>query len=1377
MPALRRVYLLGLFALTLMGMQTTPAIAATVGIDPDSGHLEYLAAGDEQNDLTVTNPSAGVWDWVEAGSVSISPGTGCSLVDGDSHHARCESIATTVLIEANLGDLDDVAKFTGSIDADRTSGLFLSGDAGDDHLTGTPTADFLTGDGSFDRGDDHLDGVGGNDSLLGGLGADEQLGGAGTDRTVYYFDFARTGPVIVTLGDNLANDGNAADDASADPLITDLDLTDVEDVTGSKAGGDHLVGSDANNILRVDGISAVTGSTIEGGAGDDYVIGGENRDVLTGGAGADSLQGWGGDDTLHAVGDASFDQLYCGEGTDDGDANGDDMVDSSCENISVSGGGGPSDTTAPNLVVSAPADGSVFPATQGQVQISGTAGTASGDIPQVNVVVHEGSLTGPERADVVVTPAPNGSWTMNFTPPAAGSYVADVSQSDNSGNVARQTVAFSLQAGAKPPVTLTQPENNSWTNAGGPTSFSGTAGDGPVTVVLERQVGSGWQPVSVGTVTRSGDGWQAASSAALAEGSYRVQAFQDGASPSGIASFRVDRTSPRVGWTSPIDRGGTKDTTPLLSGTASDDAGDGSEIAIDLRMWDGKAWVDVPGWPSQLTAPRTAGTWSLQLTKPLPPGTFYARAYHGDAAGNHAAGGLGAPVIFRVDLSPPQVVVDRPAAGTRVRDLTPEISGRSSDNPGDAADVVVEYRRQISGSEYGTPRTFNVRRTKTTWSGVAPKLARGVYAIRALLSDDAGNTAKSLWNVVNVGELAAPVYSGKFKVVGTPKVHEILSVVGTGYWKPDEAIEITYRWQRCPDTTSKATECEYATAPRRDTTYELVRADAGEHMRVRVSARNPDNEQWTRVWSRFSERIRKPDVAPFLGSGGRPRIEVPRGDVSVGDKLTAYDGDWQAMPSPKVTRQWRSCSAITAWYACQDIKGATGSTYTLQPGDEWNKIELLTIAENPAGWNYAYSAKTDAVQGNREARQRALVTASYLWVIGREPDDREMQYWLGAGMSFDEMVAAHTHNVQTDRSLAEDIVRRAYQRVYGHAPYTYSDDDVANQTTQFNADVTALMSSGSTFDAVVERLATELALQAYDKIFFWAKTVSRRQLVEDHVRKRDVTEFVNKVRRDAYSNEPGMTRGAALWSDVALSNEPIHGAAQTSYPGTGAEGAADRELCYGGVGPSCKGVDGQSFTSVVDHFASKDGRKMAYVRLTTAIGSILHDADCRWHPNEWKPSSGAWCGNYPLPSPLPQLDLIAEIPYWKWRSPSVAEWNKATANTLQGRKWFERYGPYSVTEAKNSLIDKYADDWSDDLRPAPEQLRDASVTHGGVVFGIGDMEAPWVWPGVEMRGSQRLEAPAGTPLDDTDADFCKSHEFRPGIYIVPLGQRGYAECK
>lgn len=142
-----------------------------------------------------------------------------------------------------------------------------TGDADDNDLSGTESADTLDGLG----GNDTLTGLGGDDSLLGGAdndwitpgaGNDSVDGGAGSDM-VSFFDLGAG--VIVNLQDNSAQSG-------ADTNL----LTDIENVTGT-IYGDYIRGDDNDNRLR--GLGNY--DWIVGSEGADYIDGGTGRDMLS----------------------------------------------------------------------------------------------------------------------------------------------------------------------------------------------------------------------------------------------------------------------------------------------------------------------------------------------------------------------------------------------------------------------------------------------------------------------------------------------------------------------------------------------------------------------------------------------------------------------------------------------------------------------------------------------------------------------------------------------------------------------------------------------------------------------------------------------------------------------------------------------------------------------------------------------------------------------------------------------------------------------------------------------------------------------------------------------------------------------------------------
>ena len=75
------------------------------------------------------------------------------------------------------------------------------------------------------------------------------------------------------------------------------------------------------------------------------------------------------------------------------------------------------------------------------------------------------------------------------------------------------------------------------------------------------------------------------------------------------------------------------------------------------------------------------------------------------------------------------------------------------------------------------------------------------------------------------------------------------------------------------------------------------------------------------------------------------------------------------------------------------------------------------------------------------------------------------------------------------------------------------------------------------------------------------------------------------------------------------------------------------------------------------------------------------------------------------------------------------------------------------------------------------QYRYTEITRGGyILFGFGDLDKPYKWPGKEIRGSLRLYAPAGTKLDWSDKDYCRSGSFKYSKNGTSFGQRDWNIC-
>jgi Ca2+-binding RTX toxin-like protein len=213
----------------------------------------------------------------------LHAGTGPAAAPA-AHWKFDESSGTTAAdsaVEATVGSGTDTATVTVTVSAAPQPGI----------VDGTPGHDFLAGG----NGDETLNGLGGNDILFGGAGDDTLNGGDGTDTANYVGnsdDFA-----VTALGN-----GRYSITDNANGQGTDI-LDSIE--------GLFILGGDGYKQI----VSLVDGATIDGTAGNDYLVGGSGNDTINGNAGNDILTGGRGNDTLNG-GDGADTANYDGDSAD-----------------------------------------------------------------------------------------------------------------------------------------------------------------------------------------------------------------------------------------------------------------------------------------------------------------------------------------------------------------------------------------------------------------------------------------------------------------------------------------------------------------------------------------------------------------------------------------------------------------------------------------------------------------------------------------------------------------------------------------------------------------------------------------------------------------------------------------------------------------------------------------------------------------------------------------------------------------------------------------------------------------------------------------------------------------------------------------------------
>ena len=221
-----------------------------------------------------------------------------------------------------------------------STGLALTGNAGDNVLTGT-------------SGNDTLNGGAGNDTLNGGGGINTLIGGAGNDRFI-----------VNALTDVVSEGLNAG----TDTVVASLDYTLTANVDNLELTGSAVTGIGnalANTITGTGGANTLSGlagnDTLIGGAGQDTVDGGVGNDVVVmqvtagnvdnadGGAGIDTLALTGGSGVVAVDLSSLIDQVTSIGGVPD-----DTLVQKNFENLDASGLGGSVTVTgsaAANLLI------------------------------------------------------------------------------------------------------------------------------------------------------------------------------------------------------------------------------------------------------------------------------------------------------------------------------------------------------------------------------------------------------------------------------------------------------------------------------------------------------------------------------------------------------------------------------------------------------------------------------------------------------------------------------------------------------------------------------------------------------------------------------------------------------------------------------------------------------------------------------------------------------------------------------------------------------------------------------------------------------------------------------------------------------------------
>lgn len=205
-------------------------------------------------------------------------------------------------------------------------------------------------------------------------------------------------------------------------------------------------------------------------------------------------------------------------------------------------------------------------------------------------------------------------------------------------------------------------------------------------------------------------------------------------------------------------------------------------------------------------------------------------------------------------------------------------------------------------------------------------------AMTALL---VGLTALTLPSAVGVAApTAKPSNTAEPVISGQPEQGRTLSA-SRGRWTGTGSISYAYRWVRCGPAGGRpdASNCGAIPGATRSR-HELVSADVGYRLRVRVTATNAEG----------AETVASNPTATIVGPPVNTSIPLVSGSALVGSVAMVHPGSWTGRQPIAFSYAWLRCNS--AGGECVGIGGATGRSYRLTSSDVNHKLRVNVTARN-----------------------------------------------------------------------------------------------------------------------------------------------------------------------------------------------------------------------------------------------------------------------------------------------------------------------------------------------------------------------------------------------------------------------------------------------
>jgi len=186
---------------------------------------------------------------------------------------------------------------------------------------------------------------------------------------------------------------------------------------------------------------------------------------------------------------------------------------------------------------------------------------------------------------------------------------------------------------------------------------------------------------------------------------------------------------------------------PSFSGTVSDPIPEWEAFAfhpVRVNIYEtagGEAVGNPIQPPLETTQPFFVSTWSVGPAEALPPGIYVAQAEQLEAGSPEA--GKSAPVKFKIDTTPPAVLITSPASGSAAIGNSQVVGGTAGTAEGDEPAVILQVYAGTVVSSEAFLEALELHPPGASFSTTLGGLGPGTYTVRAMQRDDAGNVGFS----------------------------------------------------------------------------------------------------------------------------------------------------------------------------------------------------------------------------------------------------------------------------------------------------------------------------------------------------------------------------------------------------------------------------------------------------------------------------------------------------------------------------------------------------------------------------------------------------------------------------------------------------------